>query len=116
MAYLCKLRYNGGSYLWEGVSGVTMAQGTDNTRVCALCGQEFDTEHFHIAEHWTRDEVEARNIGSARLERADVDEGGNHTFYFCRWRHLGDFLSECGLESRVLREKEELTHRDSSSQ
>ncbi len=74
---------------------------------CAVCGQQIDENRFHVSEHWSKPEVEAHNIGQARLARADQDGNGNYVFYFCRWRHLGDFQSECGLESHVRRAVED---------
>ncbi len=69
------------------------------TRLCALCGQEVDESQFSVSEHWTKDEVASNNVGTQAMERADADDDGGYTFYFCRWRHLGDFLSDCEMES-----------------
>ncbi len=68
-----------------------------DSRQCALCGYEDRKDHFLATERWTRQEVEASDIRREYLQRAEVDGEGNHIFYFCRWRHLGDFLSEASL-------------------
>lgn len=67
------------------------------TRQCALCGSEISDDGFCIEERWTTDEVESRSVTAFALERAQRDDG-TVTFYFCRWRHLGDFLSDSQIE------------------
>ncbi len=78
-----------------------VAETTTNIKHCAICGREVNADRFCITEQWSKEDAEALRIGEERLSRADVDEDGNYTFHFCRWRHLGDFLSECGMEARA---------------
>ena len=75
-----------------------MTQETITLRACALCGDELPLEQFQIIERWTPDEISVRSIRDMYIERAEVDGDGTHTFYFCRWRHLGQFEGEIGPE------------------
>ncbi len=83
-----------------------MAERVSDLKVCALCGIELPSGRFQIAEEWTAAEVEAQNMRTAVLERADMDADGNYVFYFCQWRHMGLFESECCSEPATLKEKE----------
>lgn len=87
---------------------------TDTSRQCAICGHPLPEDHFYIEERWSKSEVESSHILPLRLSRSQIDDQGRYVFYFCRWRHLGDFLSECGLTSTQRRERDE--HADSTYQ
>ncbi|MDP9381129.1 MAG: hypothetical protein M3Q29_13465 [Chloroflexota bacterium] len=78
-----------------------MIPNSGNIKTCALCGQSVDTERFCITEQWTSEEVVSHGVGQMYVERADYDGDSTYTFYFCRWRHLGDFMSSCGMESKT---------------
>ncbi len=74
-----------------------MDLGTYDVRQCAVCGYEAGKDQFLVTERWSRQEVETGGIRREHLQRAEVDDAGEHTFYFCRWRHLGDFLAEANV-------------------
>lgn len=90
----------------EVISGADMAEKASDVKVCALCGVEIPDGGFCVAEDWTPEEVEANNMRPAVLARADRNAEGHYVFYFCQWRHLGLFQSECSPEPAVLKEKE----------
>ena len=83
-----------------------MAEATGTVRACALCGTEFEVDGFVAIERWTRQEVDSHEVRPAVRARAEVDGTGEHTFYFCQWRHLGMFQADCGVQSKTLRERE----------
>ncbi len=78
---------------------------SESMKSCALCGQVVDTSRFCITETWTGEEVASKTLAQAALDRAEVDGEGSYTFYFCRWRHIGDFLSSCGMASEARGQK-----------
>ena len=71
-----------------------MDSDTGDVRQCAVCGLEAARDQFLVTERWTGAEVEAGGIREEYMQRAEADGEGGHVFYFCRWRHLGDFLAE----------------------
>ncbi len=74
-----------------------MDRVTGNDRQCAVCGHEDAKDQFLVTEHWSGPEVEASGIRREHMQRAEMDGEGGYIFYFCRWRHLGDFLAEASL-------------------
>ncbi|MEJ7653245.1 MAG: hypothetical protein WKH64_07820 [Chloroflexia bacterium] len=79
----------------------------ENIKKCAMCGQEVNIERFCITERWTPKDVDEYRTLTDRLAHGEEDEEGGYVFYFCRWRHLGDFMSEAGMElqARNLRDE-----------